>query len=67
MYTPTQLSAIKLFGKKDLTFGCLVNWKEDSIDDIQHIINYPNDNEDFKVSFNGNYVRYPSLKDFEIL
>lgn len=24
MYTPTQLSAIKIFGKKDLTEGCIV-------------------------------------------
>lgn len=24
-YTETQLEAIKLFGKKDLTFGCIVS------------------------------------------
>ena len=56
-----------LFSDKTLSFGCMIKWKDSETDDFQFIINFPNDNEDFKVSFDWNYTRYPSLDDFEIL
>lgn len=46
MFTPIQLEAIKMFGRKDLTEGCWINLRdEDDYDGDGHICKLTQPNE----------------------
>lgn len=71
MYTTTQLEVIRVFGRKELSFGCIVKWI-----DVQKEIQFTEYiwkiNEEMSiVSYKGEYSKYQEVtwidNNFEIL